>query len=197
MIRPLLFLALLTLALPASAQAPASSGPSTAEATAPSTGAPVAAAAQTQPADATATAPASDPLLVNEEPRQVPEPLSFADTFWPFVKMTLMLLVVLGLVYLTLHKGLGSLMARGQDGKRMRVVERISLGERKALFLVEVDGREMLLGTGEHGVAHLVDLSAPAAFSQTLQKFEQAPAKAPPISGPQPSLPDDDEGAAA
>lgn len=64
---------------------------------------------------------------------------------WSFVKSMLMLGLVLALIYLVLHKGLGRLMQRTQMGKRMRVVERIALDQRRALYLIEVDGQEVLL----------------------------------------------------
>lgn len=56
-----------------------------------------------------------------------------------------MLAVVLGLAYLVLHQGLGRLVQRTQGGKRMRVVERVSLEQRRSLYLVEVDGQELLI----------------------------------------------------
>lgn len=75
-----------------------------------------------------------------------------------FVKTMLVLSGVLALVYLTLHKGLGKLVARAQVGKRLRVVERVGLDPRRALYLVEVDGKELLLGASEGGIARLLDL---------------------------------------
>jgi flagellar protein FliO/FliZ len=89
----------------------------------------------------------------------------------------LMLAVVVGIAYLTLHKGLGKLVARQNLGRRIKVVERVSLDPKRTLFLVELDGKQMLLGAGEGGVVHLKDLGAttptaptePASFAAALE----------------------------
>ncbi|MCP4503826.1 MAG: FliO/MopB family protein [Deltaproteobacteria bacterium] len=89
----------------------------------------------------------------------------------PFFKSMFMLIVVLGIAWLTLHKGLGKLMTRAQVGKRMQVVEKTSLDQRRSLYLVAVDGKEFILGGGEGGVVFLRDVepAAPASFSGTLK----------------------------
>jgi flagellar protein FliO/FliZ len=74
------------------------------------------------------------------------------DFIWAFVKSMLMLGVVLALIYLLLHKGLGRLVARTQSGRRMKMVERITLDPRRALYLVEVDGKDVLFAGSEGGV---------------------------------------------
>jgi flagellar biosynthetic protein FliO len=71
------------------------------------------------------------------------------------LKTMLMLALVVGAAYLTLHKGVGKLMARAQQGQRIKVVERVHLGERRSLYLVTIDGKEMLLGVGEGGITAL------------------------------------------
>jgi flagellar protein FliO/FliZ len=101
---------------------------------------------------------------------------------WQFVKTMLALGIVLALVYLVLHKGLGRLVQRTQIGKRMRVVERIQLEPRRSLYLVDVDGEEMLLSASEGGVQALERPTAAAAavpppsFSETLESSSNAPA---------------------
>jgi len=87
------------------------------------------------------------------DPRGVASSLD--SLVWPAIKTMLMLLVVLGLVYLSLHKGLGKLISRTQSGKRIQVVERVSLDQKRALFLVSIDGEEMLLGASEGGLTQL------------------------------------------
>ena len=82
-----------------------------------------------------------------------------SEMIWPFMKSMIMLAVVVGLAYLTLHKGLGKLMVRTQMGKRMKVLERVSLDQRRSLYLVEIDGHEIVLGGGEGGVVHLANLN--------------------------------------
>ena len=44
--------------------------------------------------------------------------------------------------------------------KRLRVVENVTLGEKRFVALVTVDGREFLIGGGSHGVALLADLGS-------------------------------------
>ncbi len=82
------------------------------------------------------------------------------------------LALVLGLVLL-----LYALSRRGFGGfpsaraGRIKVVESRSLGPKKALYLIEIKGRELLLGVGAERVELLSDLG-PAqseAFDRTLQ----------------------------
>lgn len=101
---------------------------------------------------------ADDPILAHQPEGAVPPPEGLGDLVGTFARTMLMLLAVLALVYLTLHKGLGKLTERSQSGKRMRVVERVGLDARRGLYIVEVDGREMLIGTGEGGPVHLCAL---------------------------------------
>jgi flagellar biogenesis protein FliO len=121
------------------------------------------------------------------EPVDVDDPTGVAgaldDLIWPFIKTMLMLCLVLGLVYLTLNKGLGKLMQRTQAGKRIKVVERVTLDQRRAIFLVEVDGEEILLAAGEGGVVRLdQDKPAPAAASG-FDIGARDPSKPPPVTG--------------
>ncbi len=149
----------------------------------------------TTPTTTTTTAPppAPAPPPPALDPVDIPPAFGAQDAggfLWSFVKSMLMLAAVLALIYLVLHKGLGRLVQRTQMGRRMRVVERIALDQRRALYLVEVDGQEVLLAGSEGGVV-AVDLSgkerdrpatsaAPAArFSTELGKTGRAP----PITG--------------
>jgi flagellar biogenesis protein FliO len=93
----------------------------------------------------------------------------------PFAKTMLMLGVVLGLAYLSLGKGLGKLMERAQQGKRIKVVERIALDTRHSIYLVNVDGHHMVLAGGPAGVSHIKDVvdlnKTPAtAFASVLKE---------------------------
>ena len=106
--------------------------------------------------------PAIEPPPVVHAPPP-PEPMesligapSAADMVMPFIKTMLMLGVVLALVWLTLHKGMGKLVEKAQAGKRVRVVERISLDARRSLFLIEVDGKQMILAGGD--VVRITDI---------------------------------------
>ncbi len=98
-----------------------------------------------------------------------------------FARSMLMLAVVLGLAWLTLSKGMGKLVERANAGKRVKVIERIALDARRSLFLVELDGKEILLGGGD--VVRLSPQDGPVPFSSVLG---QAGSKGQPSSRPAP-----------
>jgi flagellar protein FliO/FliZ len=103
-----------------------------------------------------------------------PPAIGFGELVGPLAKTMLMLCVVLLVVYLTLHKGLGKLVERQNAGKRVRVVERVVLDQKRSLFLVEIDGKQMLLAAGEGGVLHLKDVDARADEAVPLPRFADA-----------------------
>lgn len=80
-----------------------------------------------------------------------PASLGMSDLLGNLLRMVFMLLVVVGLIYLTLNKGLGKLMERSQLGKRMRISERLSLDTRRSLYLLQLDNKEFLVAAGEGG----------------------------------------------
>jgi flagellar biogenesis protein FliO len=64
------------------------------------------------------------------------------------------------------RRGIGA-MARSKSG-RLEVVERVTLAPRTSLYLVRVDGRELLVGSGEAGGLSLIkDLSDASARHST------------------------------
>lgn len=141
--------------------------------------------ATAEAAEAAEVVPPPPPSLLDDEDKAYGGYTPGADAgmsefIWGFVKSMLMLCVVLALIYLVLHKGLGRLVQRTQSGRRMRVVERIALDQRRALYLVEVDGREVLLAGSEGGVVP-VDVSvreepktAPVSFQAELERQRPA-----------------------
>jgi flagellar biogenesis protein FliO len=131
-------------------------------------------AAAQAPATAGAAVPDTPPAALDEPPwphkewprearAGAPPPLGISDVVAPILKTFLMLAVVLAIAYLTLHKGLGKLVERQTAGKRVKVVERIGLDQKRTLYLVDVDGQQMLLGASDHGLTHLKDVTAPPA----------------------------------
>lgn len=102
------------------------------------------------------------PPPVDEElMKTLPPPsMGAVELIGPLAKTMLMLCVVLAIVYLTLYKGLGKLVEKQNAGKRVKVVERVTLDQKRALFLVEIDGKQMLLAAGEGGVVLLKDVDA-------------------------------------
>jgi hypothetical protein len=79
------------------------------------------------------------PPPVDEE---LVKPFGTADIVKSLLRTTLMLAVVLGIVWLTLSKGMGKLVEKANAGKRVKVIERVALDARRSLFLVEVDETE-------------------------------------------------------
>ena len=70
------------------------------------------------------------------------------------------LCVVLGVVVLlrwTLVR-LGIAPAGRSGGRRIQVVESVAIGAKQQLHLVEIDGRSLLLGASETGIARLARL---------------------------------------
>ncbi len=124
----------------------ASSGTATGSATAAPSGA---------ASDAPGPAPSAPPAFDVDDSGSS---LTTTDVVQPMVKTLVALSIVLLLAWLTLHKGMGRLVERAQAGKRMRVVERVALDARRSLFLVEVDGRTLVVGGGD-----LVRIDVPEA----------------------------------
>lgn len=139
-----------------------------------------------------AAPPAPEPLAPPPPPAYDPAPaaLSLADLVGPLVKTFVMLGVVLALVYLSLHKGLGKLVEKQNAGKRIKVVERSALDSKRSIFLVDIDGKQMVLAAGEGGITKLADVapqgSAPdkplgAKFADALKNVS-GKSDAPPIT---------------
>lgn len=104
---------------------------------------------------------------------------TMGDVIITFLKAMAALGAVLALAWLTLGKGIPKLVEKAQAGKRVKVVERIALDARRSLFLVDIDGRLVVLGGGD--IVKLADLSEgrPGRFAEVLS---QKPPSAPPES---------------
>ncbi len=59
-------------------------------------------------------------------------------------------------------QGVGSMRLLQVKPRRLRVAETVSLGEKRFVSIVEVDGRSLLIGGGSAGVALLQQLDATA-----------------------------------
>lgn len=98
------------------------------------------------------------------------------------------LAVIVGALLLLRHWARRSGRAGGSP---LRVVSRAGIGKGSLVAVVEVEGRRLLVGAGEHGVRLLTDLEASA---------EELPAPDPPpaadlpeaVVGPTPATPPDD-----
>ena len=59
--------------------------------------------------------------------------------------------------------------------KRLRVCESVSLGDKRAIFLVQVDGQRFLLGGAPTSVSMLAQLDGSPSFPELLQnKFDSS-----------------------
>lgn len=95
-------------------------------------------------------------------------PVSERSMSEQLLRTAIALAVVVGLIYLIFRLGLGKLL-RGRAGlatsskgnRRLEVLERLQLDPRSAVYVLAVgDGREVLLGAGEKGLAFLCELSS-------------------------------------
>lgn len=101
------------------------------------------------------------------------------DLVVTFIKTVLMLCVVLALAWLTLSKGMGKLVEKAQAGKRVKVLERIALDARRSLFLVEIDGKMVVLAGGDvvkvHELGDKNDKTDKARFAEVLAQQPPPP----------------------
>ncbi len=80
------------------------------------------------------------------------------------LRVTLSLACVLGLLWwLARRTGARPGARRPRPAASLAVVGRQSLGGRSSIALVEVAGRHLLLGVGEHGVTLLTEVAVPEA----------------------------------
>jgi flagellar biosynthetic protein FliO len=69
-----------------------------------------------------------------------------------FAQMILSLIVVCGLIYLTFRVILPKIGGYQFSQSVIKIVEKVPLDAKKSLFVIEVGGRWMLIGTSETGV---------------------------------------------
>jgi flagellar biosynthetic protein FliO len=72
-----------------------------------------------------------------------------------FIVETLVALGVIALVAWAMVRFGGPRLLRHRGASRMKIVERLSLDSRRALFIVEVDGETLLLGVADNSVVLL------------------------------------------
>jgi flagellar biogenesis protein FliO len=78
---------------------------------------------------------------------------SMLAEFGPMVAKSALVLALIALGAFTLKRFFGPRLAVGKKSARMRVVERLALEPRLNLYLVDIDGREFIIGFSEKGVA--------------------------------------------
>lgn len=133
--------------------------------------------------------PALDPAIdPNVDPAGVPvtEPMTTTgDLIVTFLKTIAMLGVVLAFAWLTLAKGMGKLVEKAQAGKRIKVVERIALDARHSLFLVDIDGKKVVLAGGDvKKIGTLEELTGTNSNGRFAEVLSNTPPPPPTNSGP-------------
>ena len=104
--------------------------------------------------------------------------LETPDLFFSGLKMFIGMIIVIGLmllVYALNRKGIG-FFKKDRTG-RINILEMRHLGGRKMLCMVEVKGKELLLGLGNDRIDFLYDFSASPAhngFANELQRHVEA-----------------------
>lgn len=83
------------------------------------------------------------------------------------LRVVLSLACVLGLLWFLGRRMSGSAAVRSRRETALAVVGRQSLGGRNGVALVEVAGRRLLLGVGEHGVTLLTEIEVPPVVEET------------------------------
>ncbi|MBK8482572.1 MAG: flagellar biosynthetic protein FliO [Proteobacteria bacterium] len=88
-----------------------------------------------------------------------------ADLGGALLRMVLALLAVCALAWLVLRVGLPRLLKTlrlpAAEGGALRVIERQVLSVGKTLWLVEVEGRRLLIGASEGGLRLITEVSTP------------------------------------
>lgn len=97
---------------------------------------------------------------------------------WPLVLLTLLGIIVLIMVMAWMAKRMGGLGAMGVRG--MKVVSVLPLGNREKVALIDVNGKQILVGVTAHNINHLQTFDQPVVqapeaasgdFAQKLQKI--------------------------
>lgn len=79
---------------------------------------------------------------------------------WLFIKMILAMGVVIGLAIVLIRYVLPRMtLGRGSTGTSIRIIERAGLEPRKGLYLIEVEGKRVLIGTSDQRITKLMDLT--------------------------------------
>lgn len=118
--------------------------------------------------------------LKYQEPSQ-PAASSAFSTFAYVISLVLTFMVVIGLAYAT-SKYLGQRMGKLNSSGDNRIIYTLPLGANKAVYMVEVAGKFLVLGVTEHTINLLNEVTSPeeieklkalTPLSQPMSPFEQ------------------------
>jgi len=106
-------------------------------------------------------------------------PTNIAGTRELFFKMmvSVVLVVVLGAVAIYASKRLAGKIAN-LPGKKIKIIETTHLGPRKAVHLLRIGDRCLLIGSTNDNITNLADLTTEIVIQETLLAKESDPAKA-------------------
>jgi len=82
------------------------------------------------------------------------------DFTWLFVKMVLAMVIVIGLAIVTIRyviPKLAMVRTRGSVAG-LKILDRIPLDSRKAIYIIQVEGRRLLVGVSENHIGLLTEL---------------------------------------
>jgi len=100
-------------------------------------------------------------LLLADIVTETATPAATMDFTWLFLKMLLALgiVTILAILFLKYIMPRTGLMSALQKGRYFTVMGRYQLEPRKALYLVEVGGRYLVIGSADHGIQLLAELT--------------------------------------
>ena len=101
------------------------------------------------------------PILLASVPTEPATSSNAVDFTWLFIKMLLFLVIVcvLAILFLKYVVPRTGLIRAGQKGRYFTVLGRYQLEPRKALFVVEVGGRYLVIGSADHGINLVAELT--------------------------------------
>ncbi len=121
------------------------------------------------------------PDLVPEPEIPISQPPDLAavelDLGWSIFRTLLVLVLVVGLAWLTLNVGLRKLMGISpvQGARVVKVLERVTLDQKRALFVVEAAGEVLLIGGGEGSLSLISKLDRAAVQAQPAPGVQLSP----------------------
>ena len=111
--------------------------------------------------------------ILSEIQTAPPTDANAVDFTWMFFKMLFVLgivsvLAILILKYAVPHIGLSK---RFQKGSYFAIMGRYQLEPRRALYLIEVGGRYFVIGSADHGISLIAELSQKEALDGSEQNI--------------------------
>jgi flagellar protein FliO/FliZ len=110
-------------------------------------------------------------LALQQATDALPDPASLAFGLRPWLALVLVLALLAATVWV-----LRATAATRRSRQALAVESALSLGEKRSLVIVSVEGRRLLVGVAPGGVSLVTELHAPftEALAQSMQAGEQA-----------------------